>query len=63
MNVMEDEIGQPRRRVRVWFGEHVIAEHVGAVAIAERWEQMMRRRFAGLRVTTEDLPTKFTNRQ
>lgn len=45
-----------RHRVRVWFGEHVIASFVGDAPLAERYEHAMRRRFAGLRVTNEPLP-------
>jgi hypothetical protein len=44
---------QHRRRVRVWFGEHVIAQYVAEAALAARYEQAMRRRFAGLRVTND----------
>jgi len=42
-----------KRRVRVWFGEHPIMTYVGLPAPAERYEQAMRRRFVGLRVTNE----------
>ncbi|GAA1711567.1 hypothetical protein GCM10009745_69580 [Kribbella yunnanensis] len=41
------------RRVRVWFGEHLIAEHVGNAVDAADYEAGMRRRFASLRVTNE----------
>jgi hypothetical protein len=44
---------QHRRRVRVWFGEHVIAQYVAEAPLAARYEQAMRRRFAGLRVTND----------
>jgi hypothetical protein len=44
---------QHRRRVRVWFGEHVIAQYVADAPLAERYEHAMRRRFAGLRVTND----------
>jgi hypothetical protein len=46
---------QYRRRVRVWFGEHVIAQYVAEAPLAARYEQAMRRRFAGLRVTNDIL--------
>jgi len=46
---------QHRRRVRVWFGEHVIAQYVADAPLAARYEQAMRRRFAGLRVTNDVL--------
>lgn len=47
--------GQPatKRRVRVWFGEHVIAQYIAEPALAARYEHAMRRRFAGLRVTND----------
>ena len=44
---------QHRRRVRVWFSEHVIAPYVAEAPLAARYEQAMRRRFAGLRVTND----------
>jgi hypothetical protein len=44
---------QQRRRVRVWFGAHVIAQYVADAPLADRYEQAMRRRFAGLKVTNE----------
>ena len=43
----------PDRRVRVWFGEHKIVEHVADAVDAARFEAAMRRRFASLRVTNE----------
>jgi hypothetical protein len=46
---------QQRRLVRVWFGEHVIAQNVAEPALASRYEHAMRRRFAGLRVTNDAL--------
>lgn len=55
MTVPEGE-SPPRRRVRVWFGEHVIAEHIAEPATADRFEQAMRRRFGALRTTNEPLP-------
>lgn len=48
----------PRRRVRVWFGEHVIFEHIADAATADRYEQAMSRRFGGLRTTNEPLPSR-----
>ncbi|MET7278694.1 hypothetical protein ABZS29_10735 [Kribbella sp. NPDC005582] len=44
---------QHRRRVRVWFGEHVIAQYVAEAPLAARYEQAMKRRFAGLKVTND----------
>ncbi|QNE18874.1 hypothetical protein F1D05_14360 [Kribbella qitaiheensis] len=45
-----------RRRVRVWFGDTAISDYVAAPDIAARYEEAMRRRFAGLRVTNDELP-------
>jgi hypothetical protein len=41
------------RRVRVWFGEHVIAEYTAEPADAVRYQAGMTRRFASLRITIE----------
>jgi hypothetical protein len=42
-----------RRRVRVWFGSHVIASYCAEPELAERYAAAMDRRFAGLTVTNE----------
>ena len=39
--------------VRVWFGEHVIADYIAEPADAIRYQAGMTRRFASLRVTIE----------
>lgn len=44
-----------RKRVRVWFGVHVIASYVAEDALAERYAAAMQRRFAGLKVTVEPI--------
>jgi hypothetical protein len=49
---------KPTYRVRVWFGDHVVVEHLAEPATAERFEAVMRRRFASLRVTDEPLVRK-----
>jgi hypothetical protein len=41
--------------VRVWFGEHVIADYRADEPSADRYAAAMQRRFAGLRVTTDPL--------
>jgi len=43
----------PRRRVCVWFGEHLIAERTTDPDEADRFEAGMRNRFKSLRVTNE----------
>lgn len=47
-------IGGPRptdRRVRVWLGEHVIADYTAEPATAIQYQAAMTRRFASLRIT------------
>lgn len=44
-----------RRRVRVWFGSHPIADYSAEPELAARYAAAMKRRFAGLRVTDEPL--------
>jgi hypothetical protein len=41
------------RCVRVWFGEHVIAEYTDQPDAALKYQAAMTRRFASLRVTIE----------
>jgi hypothetical protein len=41
------------RRVRIWFGEHIIAEYTAEPETALRYQAAMTRRFASLRVTIE----------
>lgn len=55
---MDELAGSPtaptsHRRVRVWFGDHPIADHVAEPLQAERYEEAMRRRFACCRVTND----------
>jgi hypothetical protein len=45
-----------RRRVRVWFGNHVIADYRADAGLAERYVDAMARRFLGLRITNEPVP-------
>ncbi|MFC9688388.1 hypothetical protein ACFTSF_07580 [Kribbella sp. NPDC056951] len=47
----------PRRRVRLWFGPHVLADFIGEPASADRHEAAMRRRFPGVHITNEPLRT------
>ena len=42
------------RRVRVWFGEHLVAEYVASRAAADAYTSAMTQRFAGLLVTVDD---------
>ncbi|MEV5964778.1 hypothetical protein AB0L70_23605 [Kribbella sp. NPDC051952] len=44
-----------RRRVRLWFGPHQIADYIGDDAAATRYEAKMRRRFPGLEITNDPL--------
>ncbi len=45
-----------RRRVRVWFGSHVIADYRADADLAERYVAAMSRRFTGLRITIDPVP-------
>ncbi|MGW6278705.1 hypothetical protein [Kribbella sp. NPDC055071] len=45
-----------RVRVRVWFGDHVVADYRAEAELAERYAAAMSRRFAGLRVTSDPIP-------
>jgi hypothetical protein len=48
--------GSQRRRVRVWFGDHVIADYRADADLAERYVAAMARRFTGLRITNDPVP-------
>lgn len=45
-----------QRRVRVWFGEHVLSDYRADSERAERYATLTRQRFAGLRVTVDEPP-------
>ena len=51
-----DPAGPHRRRVRVWFGDHVVADYRAEADLADRYAAAMSCRFAGLRVTSEPVP-------
>jgi hypothetical protein len=53
MTALADVPRPAARRVRVWFGEHVIADYTGEPADALRCQAGMTRRFASLRITIE----------
>ncbi len=44
-----------RCRVRVWFGDHPIADYCAEPALAERYAAAMGRRFPSLHVTNEPI--------
>ncbi|WP_109508792.1 hypothetical protein [Nocardioides speluncae] len=46
------------RRVRVWFGSHIVREHAAGQTQAERYVEAMSRRFLGLRVTVDSAPLR-----
>lgn len=54
--VIEVEPLPKRRRVRVWFGDHVVADYRAEADLACRYAEAMSRRFAGLRVTSDPIP-------
>lgn len=47
-----------KRHVRVWFGQHIVAQYVAESDQAERYAHAMSRRFAGLRVTNDPVEPK-----
>ena len=49
------------RRVRVWFGAHVIASYDAMPTLAERYAASIRRRFVGLDVTIDSMPLSGTD--
>jgi hypothetical protein len=54
---MSGEQAAPKRcRVRVWFGDHVVADYRAEAEMADHYAAAMSRRFAGLRVTREPIP-------
>lgn len=53
MTTLADVPPPAARRVRVWFGEHVIADYTAEPALAMKYQAGMTRRFASLRVTIE----------
>lgn len=54
MNHQPERIEQ--RHVRVWFGQHVIANYVADAEHATRYAEAMDRRFAGLRIPNDPVP-------
>lgn len=44
---------EPCHRVCVWFGRYVIASHIAEPGVAVAYEQAMRRRFPGVRITND----------
>lgn len=54
MNVQSTGTGQ--QWIRVWFGEHVLADYAAEPAVAGRYARMMEQRFMGLQVTSDPLP-------
>lgn len=45
-----------RQWVRVWFGEHVLADYAAEPAVANRYAEAMRQRYMGLKITSDPLP-------
>jgi hypothetical protein len=42
-----------RCRVRLWFGQHAIADYTAPPQLAQRYAAAIQRRFAGLQVTID----------
>lgn len=55
MTALIDNPCPSKRRVRVWFGEHIIADYTAEPAEAIRYQSGMTQRFAGLRITVEQV--------
>jgi hypothetical protein len=53
MTALVDDPRSTDRRVRVWFGEHVIADYTAEPSTAIQYQAAMTRRFASLRITIE----------
>jgi hypothetical protein len=49
---------EPRRRIRVLYGDVEIAEYAAEPALAERYAAAMRRRFPSLLVTCTPIETE-----
>lgn len=47
---------QPRRRVQIWLGDHLIAEYVAEPDRASRYQSVMAPKFSGLTITVEPDP-------
>lgn len=45
----------PRGRIRVWFGNHPIADYCAEAAMAARYAAAMGRRFPSLNITNEPI--------
>jgi hypothetical protein len=45
-----------RRRVRIWLGDHLIAEYVAEPDRASRYQRVMTPKFTGLSITVEPIP-------
>ena len=43
--------------VRIWLGDHLIAEYVAEPARASRYQRVMTPKFTGLRITVDNAAT------
>ena len=50
---MTSDAGGARRNVRIWLGDHLIAEYVAEPDRASRYQRVMTPKFTGLRITVE----------
>lgn len=53
---MITERPESKHRIRVWFGEHVIADQTFDAEHAARYAAAMDRRFPGLKITDDLVP-------
>lgn len=51
------DVGPPpgQRRIRLWFGSHVVADYAADAETAKRYAAAMEQRFAGLHITNDPL--------
>lgn len=48
---------EARRCVRIWLGDHLIAEYVAEPDRASRYQSVMAPKFTGLRITIDPAPS------
>jgi hypothetical protein len=50
---MKADPDRPRQRVRIWFGELLVAEYIADTDKAFRYQRVMAPTFVGLRITLD----------
>ena len=54
---MNQDQTEARRCVRIWLGDHLIAEYVAEPDRASRYQSVMAPKFTGLRITVDPAPS------